>query len=481
MSKTLTKILTICGLFVVVVAAVVGSAICATAAIGCNVIVDIVKNMNTDFNSPNGNVKIKINGVETDKLLVKKGQEATVTFEATDFEFKGFYSGAEGNYTEEDLIKDQDGILVNEYKIVVNEETNLTAVFDSSVFYNVKLASKTNGYDIKDGRAISLSAEGSSVYQVENKDEYWVKKDSKITLSHSQTGYNFKNWFVGDVADNVNTSAEITVEGNNVYTADFDVIKYMIAYDGAERVETVYGTSLKQGPEASYSVENGYKVFAGWTRNDAKVDKAIFEGENTNIDLTSTYTNQSEKTYTFKSGDKSIAYKTVSGSRLDLTNAPSKNYYNLTGIKFTIGETDFEFAISENNLVPVEGGKTIQELDKALMDSGKNEFSATPVYKLAFEIKFNVYVGDEKVSSDEEGVVISKESTVDIASEKVLEYFANAAATIKNATYIQVADADGACSFGTGLDKISIADILDGLGIAAGNASDVEIDIEFII
>ena len=151
MSKTLTKILTICGMCVVVVAAVVASAICATAAIGYEVAVDTVTLLNEQFNSPEGKVKVKINGEYTDKLLVKKGEEATITFEAKDFEFQGYYNGDKGSYEGTEVIVDENGVVAETYKVVVNENMNFTAVFKASKFYKVNLAYNAN-QDIAEDR-----------------------------------------------------------------------------------------------------------------------------------------------------------------------------------------------------------------------------------------------------------------------------------------------------------------------------------------
>lgn len=479
MSKTLTKILTICGLCVVVIAAVVASAICATAAIGCYVSVDVIENMNLNFNSPIGKTKIKINGEETNKLLVKKGSEATITFETTDFEFKGYYIGSEGNYTEEDLVKNQEGSIVSEYKFVVDEETNLTAVFDASVFYKVNLGSRVDVV-AGNGSSISLGIKGADVYKVENKNEYWVKKGGVIALDHSSIGYSLNKWFVGDYADQVSTiTTGLKIEENKEYTADFNAVKYNISYDGAAAVEDVVWGSALKSVDSTYDASTGWVAFAGWKYNNQKVEKAIF-GNDKDISLTSSYTKQSDKSYTLNLGKGEITYKTVADNRLDLTNAQSKNYYTLAGINFTIGEANFVFDISGNNLVQVEGGKTLQDLDTALINENITTIVATPVYELNFNIKFNVTVGETRY--EDGSFVISQGSAEDIESMGVLDYFETAGGNIKNATYIQCEDSEGGIFvFDSDLDSVTIAEILGELCVSADNVSDVTFEIVFII
>lgn len=472
MSKTLTKILTICGLCVVVVAAVIASAVCATAAIGYNVTVDVVKLLNEDFNSPDGNVKIKINGEETNELLVKKGDEAIITFEATDFDFQGFYNGDENSYVGTQPVEDGNGSLVEIVKFVVNEETNFTAVFKAQKYFKMTLARAGTIEDTE--RSVSLGVKGASVYPDEQTpNTYWVKEGVDVELTHSEYGYKFNKWYVGNVADNteknpefkveennktytasfsvinkytvtiasaydasadggnisavangdktsitvwdgekikLSTSAtgynfvnwkvngtvigetavieEYTVGGNVTITANYKVIRYNISYDGAEAVSTVWGSALRS-PAPTYDASTGWKVFTGWKFNENTVEKAVFNGTDTNISLTGDYNFQSATTYTFATADKTITYKTVAENRLDLTNA-SKNYYTLVGIRFNINNTDFVFDIAGNDLVAVEGGKTLEQLDTALRDANVATIAATPIYKLNFGIKFTI-------------------------------------------------------------------------------------------
>lgn len=561
MSKTLTKILTLCGLFVVVVAAVVASAVCATAAIGYEVSVDVVKILNEDFNSPDGRIKIKINGKETNELLVKKGKEATITFEATDFEFQGFYKGGEGTYEQEDIILDENESLITTYKFVVNEATELSAVFKADQFYNFSVDYQTNTTQITDGRYIHVWAENCYVDSTDT-DTYWVKKDGTAKLGHSEYGFKFDSWYVGAVSDGVKREdATITVsESGKTYTANFSeiakctvsvapsydeaamggtisatvngeqntvsdfsgvkiylttsatgydfvnwtangtvigttpdleyeiadnavikanytAIKYDISYDGAAAESVVWGSALKT-VETSYTAENGWKVFTGWKYNGETVTQAKFDGTNRSIALNGEYFNQSSVTYMFTTEANVITYKTTDGDRLNKTLAPSKDYYNLTGITFVIGETNFEFAISGNNFVQVEGGKTLQELDQALMDSRLTTIAATPVYELAFDVNFTVK-SNNAFGALNETKSISAGSKTDIATTKVLEYFANPGANLDSVRGIQVVCGDEQYTWGTGINhkEITIADVLAQLEVSKNNASAVNIEI----
>lgn len=575
MSKTLTKILTICGLCVVVVAAVVASAICANAAVGYYVTVDVIKAMNEDYNSPNGNVKIKINGEQTDKLLVKKGEEAVITFEATDFEFQGFFNGDKVVYDSTSPIIDKNGALVKSYKFTVNGAVDLTAQFKADVFYKL-----TVGYNVdyqeedNDGRSVSCGASGANCYSGETLGEYWAKKDSQITLVHDQVGYRFNNWFEGAVEQGVIRDEVVTVDENNKsYTADFSrinkytvvvspsfdaeaiggqieatvvggaysyeayegtkinlttsatgyefvnwtsndvevgttqnveyeitenanvkanytVIRYNIAYDSAEPESTIWGSALKV-PESTYDVSTGYVEFTGWKYNGNAVTQAIFNGTDRDITLTGEYFYQSNITYVFALGDKAITYKTISGDRLDLTNAPSKDYYNLTGIKLTVGETDFEFALSGNNLVAIEGGKTVQELDEALMNSDVNQFAMTPVYQLAFDLTLkagtdgtseeNPLSGSSEISQK---FTAGTEESV-ISNFSIWDYFKGSrdfSGVSKIVIKRTVNGSDIMATRGLDIQSITIEDILgeEGVQVSPNNTANIVITITFL-
>lgn len=280
MSKTLTKILTICGLCVVVVAAVVASAVCATAAIGYEVAVDTVTLLNEQFNSPEGKVTVKINGKYTDKLLVKKGEEATITFEAKDFEFQGYYNGDKGTYEGTEVIVDENGVVAETYKVVVNDNMNFTAVFKASKFYKVNLAYNVN-QDIADDRSITLGLDGDSVYpDKENSNVYWVKDGSQVTLSHNEVGYKFNNWYQGPVSDGIAKEETFVVEADGTYTADFTMKnKYTIFVETSfDQVVAAEGKlDAKVNGQNSITVYEGTKVtlatsatgydFVNWTIN----------------------------------------------------------------------------------------------------------------------------------------------------------------------------------------------------------------------
>lgn len=567
MSKTLTKILTICGLCVVVVAAVIASAVCATAAIGYNVTVDVVKLLNEDFNSPDGNVKIKINGEETNELLVKKGDEAIITFETTDFDFQGYFKGDKGTYVGTQPIVDEHESLVQVLKVVVTEDTDITAVFKAATFYKLTLASQTDSSLMED-RMISIGAIGASVYgDAESTNVYWAKKGSRVELIHSEVGFVFNKWYDGDVSQNVERESTVeVVENNKVYTADFsiinkytvtiasaydasadggnisavangdktsitvwdgekinlstsatgynfvnwtangtaigttqaleyevtgnaeikanyNVIKYNISYDGAEAVSTVWGSALSS-PASTYNASTGWKVFTGWKLNGNPVEKAVFSGTDTNISLTGEYNVQSATTYTFATADKTITYKTVAENRLGLTNAPSKKYYTLVGISFTIGGTDFVFDISGNNLETVEGGKTLEQLDTALRDVNVTTIAATPIYELNFTINFTVATNND-FGAEGDTKTISMGSRQDIASIKVLEYFANSGANLDSVIGIMgddaVTEGDNSFSFGQNLKEITVADIINEIDVTGENTSPINLSIKFYL
>ena len=283
MSKTLTKILTICGLCVVVVAAVVASAVCATAAIGYEVAVDTVTLLNEQFNSPEGKVKVKINGKYTDKLLIKKGEEATITFEekdVKDFEFQGYYNGDKGTYEGTEVIVDENGVVAKTYKVVVNNNMNFTAVFKASKFYKVNLAYNVN-QDIAEDRSITLGLDGDSVYQdKENSNVYWVKDGSQVKLSHDEVGYKFNNWYQGPVSDGIAKEESFVVEADGTYTADFTMKnKYTIFVEPSfDQVVAADGKlDAKVNGQNSVTVYEGTKVtlttsatgydFVNWTIN----------------------------------------------------------------------------------------------------------------------------------------------------------------------------------------------------------------------
>ena len=100
MSKYLVKILSICAFVILLPLIVVGSALCVTEAMGCTLTV-VADGVESQFNGAgtSSTVSIYIEGQKQDsnKIVIKKNTDVTVTYEGVGYDFVGWYNG---NYAE---------------------------------------------------------------------------------------------------------------------------------------------------------------------------------------------------------------------------------------------------------------------------------------------------------------------------------------------------------------------------------------------
>ena len=127
MSTRFTKILTYCVLAMAIVAIVVCAAICLTNAVGVKISVDALYLSKTYATENGQEVVIKINGEQTNELVVKKDSTVTLSFEAPGYKFNGWYgvSGSEVTGDTETI-----GTSVS-YEFKASNDMNFAAQFEA--------------------------------------------------------------------------------------------------------------------------------------------------------------------------------------------------------------------------------------------------------------------------------------------------------------------------------------------------------------
>lgn len=304
MSKSFTKILTICSLVLVILAVVVASAICLTTTVSYKVTVNAI--LNGIENLPAGankDVTIKINGKETNKLNVQKGQKVTIECSAENYNYEGWTNGV---YTEASQLSTE----VCTFE--VNADAKVSLVFDAHTFHQV-----TVGYAADEtvtGGKVAFKATGDSFYG--SNGSYLVKEGTNLTLSYEVAGYDFVNWGSEENKDATYVLENIT-EPVNV-SANVSAIKYNVKYGAeAEAVSVKYGETL---PVLEDKLNGkGYLTFEGWMLGEKKYEKATFDvaKDARDVTLVADFADQSQLQYSFKQGGNVVAiYNTETG--LDL-------------------------------------------------------------------------------------------------------------------------------------------------------------------
>ena len=326
---------------------------------------------------------------------VREGAQVSATYKAAEYNFTGWTNGE--NTSAE-----------NVYKLTVNENANIMANFEAYVYYNVKVDYK---FDAKiELGSVKVTANGQQVGE-DGLTLRVLEGENVLLKVENVAGYKFVNWSNISGEDATATSIKIAVTDNADYTANFTPIKYNITYVDGETQTTeqvLYGGALKEGPEESY--QNGWKIFQGWTYGGKVYTTALFEGSNEDYTLTASYKTQSDITYAFNLGDsKSITYNTATG--IDLTNAPSREYYKLAGINLNGVVYKFNdangFADAQNTI------------DKYLMDQDQTAFDAIAIWELVGE-NITITVESDAIGATEYNKILAAD--IDVETTLLCDY-----------------------------------------------------------
>lgn len=575
MSNKLTKILTYCTLVLVILAVVITTAICLTTALTYKVSVDVVI-QNAATVSPDANVTVKVNGKELSTQYenqtlvanVKRDSEATITFELTDYELVGLYNGSKASYQGSDSILEDAQEFV--YKAKISKDSNYTLVVDASQFEKITLGYVADKpVEDVEGGAISLNATGESVYQdKENKNIYWAKNGTDVTVSYSASEYDFAGWKQDQGTDYVSQAQEykfsasadttitadfkafvyyqikvesaidqevaggsVTVAVNDAetvkvrsgqeviltasavgynfagweneaqeaigngsatykfvptesmtYTANFTAKQFLVTYNygsgSTEQVTLTYGEPLKSDVADVY--EKGWKVFQGWETAGKVYTAATFSGTAEEVELTAAYTVQSEIDYTINidatdySLQGSISYNTANGLVLD--KQPSRNFYNLVGIK--IGDKEYRFNDDATAFVEAQNG-----IDRYLVDQSETTVVAAPIWELVDDIVLEVPAGSDFYESTGLTMTIAKADNENIEELNILDLLSFPEEETGSIQYIAV-EYQGVADYRfyeLNFYDVSLIDVLNEINFAAAEEGvDNTITIKFL-
>lgn len=334
----------------------------------------------------------------TNSYWAKEGTEVSISYVASEYEFTGWTNGE--NTSAE-----------NVYVFTANTDVTVSGNFEAYVYYNVDVK-----YEFDEEVAIGnivVTANGQTVAQDGIKLK--VREGSNVTLSVVKaTGYDFIGWT--NVAENpTSTTIQISVSDNASYVAEFNAIKYNVTFDDGSSETYVYGAELKDGPADVY--ENGWKVFQGWSFNGKTYTEALFEGTAREVTVSAVYKVQSEIPYTFNvsatdfSGAGTISYNTATG--LVMTNAPTRDYYNLVGI--VINGTEYRF--DGNSFTDAQN-----TIDRYLVGQNATSISVAPIWELA-GAPITITLPSESDFSGNTDIIDQLTVSSNIETIKVTEFF----------------------------------------------------------
>lgn len=230
MSKSLTKILTICILALIIPVAIVVTAICLSNAVTYTLTLAI-----DGFEENAGAITLKVNGKDyVEPVQISRNSLVTLSVDSTGYDFGGWFLGTPEEISAEDKeISDK-----KSFTIKINEDLTLTAMNEIIVY--------------------SISYDEETATQVKYGSELKVISDEDRT-----NGIVFKGWKM-EGSENVYTKALFGTEKDVALTSVQDLIKYNISYNGEEPVSVEFGTALKEFEDQDR--ENGL-VFEGWKIN----------------------------------------------------------------------------------------------------------------------------------------------------------------------------------------------------------------------
>lgn len=334
----------------------------------------------------------------TNSYWAKEGTEVSISYVASEYEFTGWTNGE--NTSAE-----------NVYVFTANTDVTVSGNFEAYVYYNVDVK-----YEFDEEVAIGnivVTANGQTVAQDGIKLK--VREGSNVTLNVVKaTGYDFVGWT--NVTENpTSTTIQISVSDNASYVAEFNAIKYNVTFDDGSSETYVYGAELKDGPADVY--ENGWKVFQGWSFNGKTYTEALFEGTAREVTVSAVYKVQSEIPYTFNvsatdfSGAGTISYNTATG--LVMTNAPTRDYYNLVGI--VINGTEYRF--DGNSFTDAQN-----TIDRYLVGQNATSISVAPIWELA-GAPITITLPSESDFSGNTDIIDQLTVSSNIETIKVTEFF----------------------------------------------------------
>ena len=231
MSKSLTKILTICILALIIPVAIVVTAICLSNAVTYTLTLAI-----DGFEENTGAITLKVNGKDyVEPVQISRNSLVTLSVDSTGYNFSGWFLGTPEEISAEDEeISDK-----KSFTIKINEDLTLTAMNEIIVY--------------------SISYDEETATQVKYGSELKVIPDEDRT-----NGIVFKGWKM-EGSENVYTKALFGTEEDVALTSVQGLIKYNISYNGEEPVVVEFGTALKDFEDQDR--ENGL-VFEGWKINE---------------------------------------------------------------------------------------------------------------------------------------------------------------------------------------------------------------------
>ena len=348
MSKHLVKILSVCALVVLLMVSVVGAAIGVTEAVVCTLtIADASRESEAEKENENVNheVVVKVNGKVQDKnvLQIGKYSEVTLEYQATGYEFNGWYVG---NYKVETN---------STYTFDIKGDTKISAVADLKKF------------------TVNYSGKGADGVTDINFPTQTVEYGEKLERPASNTeDLYFSGWKIkgaeGELAGKkyyYATFDDVENETNIVLEADWDPQEYVtykvnvafnklqpnniktIEYNTKTGFTSYMGQVEREGYELAGIEFNG-KVYNYDKSNDTFIGlgNAIAAGEETTVDAVAVWKSL-YRGHTFTFAAVKPEYVEEAGGMVDLSVTALRNGQRVV-VEQTIENVTFEDTEAED-------------------------------------------------------------------------------------------------------------------------------------
>jgi len=371
MSKRLIKILAISLICIMIPAAIVVSVVCVAAAQTYEL---AITTLGTIENV--GSITYKVDDeVLEDKAQIRKDADVTVVAEAEGYNFIGWFTESE------ELLSSE-----SEYTFKMTGAETLYAKFDV-IKYN-----------------ITYKLDEEVIGNVE--DVMWGSNLLVLEERKSDEGLAFAGWKKG-TDTKVYTSAKFGKETDVELLANFEEIKYMISYNGAEAVEVAWGDELTAG---SNDIANG-NLFLNWKKGETACpieegkEVAKFGVVKEVINLVPAY----EKIVYNVSYDGADSVAVTWGTAL--SEAPEVTGYTFKGWKVSAASDPIMIAVF---------GYNAEDPEAVIALTSDYQIDETNLYESAYKsVKFILAEGDWAEVDDVETTTIFYASIYDATKTKI--------------------------------------------------------------
>lgn len=383
MSKYLVKILSICAFVVILPLAILATALCVTESASYSVKLYLAGNTSEAATS-----KVLINGKERENNELKFGKNAEViiSFEATGYDFDGWYIGTDKTYEGKNEIKSENKV----YSFKITQNMDLTAVCHI-MNYNVTF---TGTYE-DETTPVELEAAayeyGTALPVLTAVDETknirfmgWSLVDNTSDIFYKNATFDKSGEVeVKAVWSNQKSVNYYDTEGNVIYSNNYTP-KEFSNFEFLTGTETNVLNALKDGYE-----------FGGWGDDKGNAIDLQSLKDNFTTDTLNIYLKQNLITYTVHAQFNEKQPDTISDLTYDVVNGFSdytavRTYYNFVGFNYQ----DKLYTKIGNSFL-----NGMEDLGSVIAKGADREITVTAVWKSEYE-SLNIMINASNKAQD---------------------------------------------------------------------------------